>query len=409
MKNTPELLFEFLRDVIYAPNRASLNIESLDEPYQMVGKGLVLLADVLAEERAFAKALARGDLSAAPPSRKNELIGPLKELHSNLKHLTWKSQRVTEGDFSQRIDFLGELSESFNTMAEQLHTRERVLQEEIESGRKKTQALEESNDLLSSITANIPQTLLVLEIGTDEILFKNEAAGASLLGNEALMNELITLARNTSERANDGCEIVIDTSHEEKRYYQVRVYYLQWSGRNACAFLVDDVSSNKAREQELETFAFRDSLTGLFNRFYGMRVLNQMVDEKRLFTMCFIDLDNLKFINDTFGHKEGDLYITSVAKLLGQLPDEAVACRIGGDEFMVLFLGYNEAMSEQCAMDLRNTLKAEYLAAGKEYPVNISYGLKAAIPEEELTASTILSIADERMYEQKRQNKRART
>jgi PAS domain S-box-containing protein len=73
------------------------------------------LIDVIAESDQFIESLAKGHLNVTPPPR-NLLISQYKQLHSNLKHLTWQAQQVAKGDYSQKIDFLGEFSEAFNAM-----------------------------------------------------------------------------------------------------------------------------------------------------------------------------------------------------------------------------------------------------------------------------------------------------
>ncbi|MFA5112576.1 MAG: histidine kinase dimerization/phospho-acceptor domain-containing protein, partial [Desulfobaccales bacterium] len=80
---------------------------------------LMRLLDEVMEVQAFAVCLAKGDLS---PSLKvkGAMAGGLKSLQSSLRHLTWQTQRIATGDFSQRVDFMGEFSASFNAMTRNL-------------------------------------------------------------------------------------------------------------------------------------------------------------------------------------------------------------------------------------------------------------------------------------------------
>ena len=123
-KNTAELLFEYLHCVFYGKYDASLNIEELDKNFAQVGEGLIYLAGCLSECNLFAKTLANGDLTHKLPSQQNELASSLKSLHSSLRHLTWQTQQVAKGDYTQRIDFMGEFSEAFNAMVVQLKERQ---------------------------------------------------------------------------------------------------------------------------------------------------------------------------------------------------------------------------------------------------------------------------------------------
>ena len=76
------------------------------------------------EIQRFVLPLSQGKLSEFSPRRENVLASPFKELHAQLRHLIWQTQRVAEGDFKQRVDFMGEFSLAFNTMVEKLARRE---------------------------------------------------------------------------------------------------------------------------------------------------------------------------------------------------------------------------------------------------------------------------------------------
>jgi signal transduction histidine kinase len=84
------------------------------------------------EVRGFIGPLSRGDLQAPVPAVKNILASPFKELHSRLAHLTWQAEQVARGDYSQRVDFMGDFSRAFNAMVESLEAKERELRERIE-------------------------------------------------------------------------------------------------------------------------------------------------------------------------------------------------------------------------------------------------------------------------------------
>ena len=79
----------------------------------------------------FVVPLARGELSAPLPSPDNNMAGPLVEMHARLSQLTRQTQEIARGDYSQRIDFMGEFSDAFNSMVVLLEERERSLTDEI--------------------------------------------------------------------------------------------------------------------------------------------------------------------------------------------------------------------------------------------------------------------------------------
>lgn len=79
----------------------------------------------LTEAREYISGLAAGNLQVEPPMR-NFLASPFKQLHAGLMHLTWQAGRIAEGDYSQRVDFMGDFSSSFNEMVDALAEKQRV-------------------------------------------------------------------------------------------------------------------------------------------------------------------------------------------------------------------------------------------------------------------------------------------
>jgi soluble cytochrome b562 len=89
------------------------------------------LISFMEEIHQFINPLARGELSETNLSPNNFLASPFKELHSRLCHLTWQAKQVADGDYGQRVDFMGEFSEAFNSMIVALEHNERLLKEKI--------------------------------------------------------------------------------------------------------------------------------------------------------------------------------------------------------------------------------------------------------------------------------------
>ncbi|MCL1878937.1 MAG: ATP-binding protein [Defluviitaleaceae bacterium] len=123
-KNPPDLLFEYLRDIIYAPSGASLDVDALPEDFRDLGKGLIYFGQMIGEIRELSLRLSEGELDYELPPPSNHLAAPLKNLHASLRHLTWQAQTVAKGNYNQRVDFLGAFSEAFNDMIAQLKQRE---------------------------------------------------------------------------------------------------------------------------------------------------------------------------------------------------------------------------------------------------------------------------------------------
>lgn len=129
-KPVADTLFAYLHDVVYRPSSASLDIGTLPESFSDFGKGLQYFNHIISETRTFAKELATGNLDCTPPPSGNEISSALKSLHASLKHVTWQTQQVARGDYSQRVNFMGDFSAAFNNMIEQLEQRRKITLDE---------------------------------------------------------------------------------------------------------------------------------------------------------------------------------------------------------------------------------------------------------------------------------------
>lgn len=118
------------------------------------------LIDHHREVLAFIGPLSRGDLKTVPPPR-NLLASPFKELHSRLVHLTWQAEQVARGDYTQRVDFMGDFSRAFNAMVVSLEIKERELHARIEE----LQALNRLKDEFVGVAAHdLRSPLAVVEM-----------------------------------------------------------------------------------------------------------------------------------------------------------------------------------------------------------------------------------------------------
>jgi len=409
MENVADILFEYLRKVIYDSANAVLDVDNLPENFRDFCNGLLYFVDCVTETKQLAQSLSRGELQTELPAPENEIASPLKSLHAALRHLTWQTQQIASGDYQQRLGFMGELSSSFNAMVEQLEERQRKLESEINQIQSKTASLEQSNLLLTSLMHNVSQQIFVIDRDTHAILLMNDAAAKESDNDGNYADHLIRAMTERSGEFKRGSDVeVVYAQGGKERYLIVKPYQLEWNGANAEVLVINDVSATRNKIKELEVHAYHDSITKLYNRAYGMLTLESWLRDHKRFVLVFVDLDNLKHINDEFGHPEGDMYILNASKHLKTFSPNAVVCRIGGDEFMLLVpdIGYDAAMSIMAKVN-RNFQKDEFLQ-DKTYSYNISYGICAIEEDNTLSASDTLSIADERMYENKRMKKRTR-
>lgn len=172
----------------------------------------------------------------------------------------------------------------------------------------------------------------------------------------------------------------------------------------------DQIRINKKLEitkDKLELLASQDELTGVENRRSFYKRIQYLIDNDIFpWSIVFIDMDNLKTINDRFGHNIGDKALYLIGKTLEAFTRSTdYVSRIGGDEFAVAFVN----ISEEKSKIIMNRINSVLLQKGKELHddlnISISYGICSVHCKEESDIETIIKIADNRMYEFKNKKK----
>jgi len=168
-----------------------------------------------------------------------------------------------------------------------------------------------------------------------------------------------------------------------------------------------DITQHKFAEEQLKLYAATDVMTGVLNRRTGMAVLETQLQlckrNNSNLTVCFIDLNDLKGVNDHFGHKEGDAYIMLVTQTIRiNIRDMDTVCRMGGDEFLIIFPQCGQADTELIYGRIDEQLREYNQSEAKPYPISISHGTAEFNADQLLSAEDLVSLADTRMYEEKR-------
>ena len=175
--------------------------------------------------------------------------------------------------------------------------------------------------------------------------------------------------------------------------------------------LAEDVTANTLEKLRIEHERDYDTLTDLYNRRAFHRICAEFFCSPEKLghaALLMFDLDNLKQINDTFGHDWGDEYIRRTGECFAKnAPARTVCARISGDEFNALFYGYNDQdtlRADICALKAALEQSVVQLPSGRELRVSVSGGV-AWYPESSTNLITLRKYADFAMYQVKHSRK----
>jgi len=175
--------------------------------------------------------------------------------------------------------------------------------------------------------------------------------------------------------------------------------------------LYQKVSELEKANERLRSFSLTDGLTGLNNRRGFMILATGLLKFSRRVGysvyLLYIDLDSLKYINDTFGHAAGDAAITQFARILTDtFRDSDVIGRLGGDEFVALIADATESDLASIQARLQSNIAAYNLQSAPGQALSFSLGVIRVEPQSTVTMEELLAQADAAMYQHKLSRKR---
>lgn len=165
----------------------------------------------------------------------------------------------------------------------------------------------------------------------------------------------------------------------------------------------------KKAMEKLKSMSVTDEMTGVFNRRYAYQVLDREISmakrEQKSFVICYVDIDNLKTINDTYGHDAGDQLIKEVVNgFKGVIRGSDYLFRMGGDEFMLVFpnttLEHQNSMVSRLQQEL-NQKKIHGMS------IDFSFGFSIFDQGDDTGCEELIKKADTLMYDQKMKKKNA--
>ncbi|MDR3182851.1 MAG: diguanylate cyclase [Planctomycetaceae bacterium] len=414
------------------------------------------LFDDLTAIREVLSKFAKGDLDGSI-SVQGACASCLKTLQANLRHLTWQVQQVADGDFTQRVDFLGHFSIAFNHMVERLRDSVTSLQEREESLLK----------LTSDLRANKERWNLAVQCSRDgiwDIDVLNKSAWYSDSFMQMMHYTVEDLPRDlrwdllVHPEDQDQADVLrqvfqapdnITPFSVEFRLRNHNGDYL-WirlrgmpvrgepdsirdesldshSGVNlpgiaaVCAdskkvhrliAVASDISAQKEIEHSLAHLALHDNLTGLPNRhLLNDRMQQYIARSVRTgdpFIFVTLDLDNFKGVNDTYGHAAGDRLLVEFSKrMLMGMRNTDTAARTGGDEFVMVFpcaAGMEMQTTKHIMKRFFANLSHPVDFDGVPYTIHSSLGV-AFFPQHAADVVKIFAYSDAALYRAKRSGK----
>jgi len=163
-------------------------------------------------------------------------------------------------------------------------------------------------------------------------------------------------------------------------------------------------------QMELKEMAHIDELTRLYNRRGFKTLARQQIKlaerTNRGLLLVFADLDNMKKINDTIGHFEGDRALIDIARILKKnFRESDIVARLGGDEFIVLAIDFSEKYAELISSRIQENLLQLNSIPDRKYQLSLSMGITHFDPKEYISIDEMIKIADKLMYEEKNKKK----
>ena len=208
-------------------------------------------------------------------------------------------------------------------------------------------------------------------------------------------------------------ELTIDEDFEDKLWFEFKATQIDgyeidvemsamqilYEGRMAEQIVGRDLTQRKKAEKTIKYMAYYDVLTGLPNRNMVRKHLNAALSNgNEKLAVLFLDLDRFKIINDTKGHRFGDLLLKVVAsRLKNAVKEQGLVSRLGGDEFIIILKGFVKEQVSEVADRILDEFNKGITIEDQEFFVTPSIGISMA-PEDGLDEETLIKHADTAMY-----------
>lgn len=233
----------------------------------------------------------------------------------------------------------------------------------------------------------------------DLIINRDHVEEANKLSNQ-VMQDAKTLKLESIRSTRDGRDIEVEIIA-----YPV---FLEKDRLGAYA-IYRDITERKAKEREISELAYLDSLTGIPNRLCAYESLAEKIDYARennsKVALIYFDLDGFKEVNDTSGHKVGDVLLRKMAARVNKhFEGKMEVCRVGGDEFLAIVDQPDDHTVERYKAELQELFSRDFMIKGNFFRLGLSIG-SSVYPDDGADLDQLIHKADSLMYLEKRINR----
>jgi diguanylate cyclase (GGDEF)-like protein/PAS domain S-box-containing protein len=367
--------------------------------------------------------------------------GALKSLQAHLNHMAWLTRCVAEGDLEQRMDFMGDFADSFNSMTEQLATTLGELKKRQESLERLTDKLRHEigirREAERRLSSEEERWHLAVQCSRDGIWDVNLETGEpayysprleeltglraedvpSIADWEHLCHPEDTDARELFHNllSGEGVPHSFSIDHRLRgtggiyRWFMTRGMMVVNSATHKPSRLIGvtaDIQERKEREEFYSHRATHDALTELPNRsFFDVRLKSGIELVKHggmTLAVIMADIDNFKQVNDTMGHHAGDLLLVEIAnRLQKNMRESDLVARFGGDEFaMLLFFPATEGQGmglQRIIGRMMQSLHKPVWLGYRQFSITMSMGISIC-PKNGDDPEALMKRADEALY-----------
>lgn len=409
MKANQELILNWIKKLL-----KDKNVETeLPEELQSIPEFMEIYDNII-EIRKGIHSIEVGELDYNI-SGKGYTLGMIKTLQASLKHLTWQTKVISSGDFSQRVDFMGEFSDAFNSMTQELYISIEEVKHAKSDLEQTYKVLQESENKVKLIFENSPIGIFYYD-NNGKISMLNARLAEIFETSKKKIQDKINVLKLPNKKIVEciARTLVGETAHYEDVYEStisgksivMKAEFAPIKSESGVVIggiaIVEDFTERKQLEDKIVKLSITDKLTQIYNRLKLDEVLEMEYRRSHRshipFSAIILDIDHFKAVNDNYGHQIGDSVLKEIANILQtHVRETDVVGRWGGEEFLVIATNTDLEGGRVLAEKLRLEIESfEFTAIGK---LTCSFGVAAY--KSEMTISSLISTADKALYRAK--------